>query len=154
MTSDTDVSPYDALLLVSFGGPEGPDDVLPFLENVTSGRGIPRERLLEVGAHYLDFGGISPINAQNRALVASLQADLAEHGVDLPVYWGNRNWEPYLDEAVAAMVGDGIRNALAFVTSAFSRWRTKTSIARASPSRLRALEPRLSAMVKASERLL
>ena len=102
-----DASPYDALLLVSFGGPEGPDDVLPFLENVTRGRGIPRERLLEVGEHYFGFGGVSPINAQNRALVAALQADFAAHGVDLPVYWGNRNWAPYLTDELARLADDG-----------------------------------------------
>ncbi|HEX6920426.1 MAG TPA: ferrochelatase [Actinomycetes bacterium] len=115
-------TPYDALLLVSFGGPEGPDDVLPFLENVTRGRGIPRERLLEVGEHYLGFGGVSPINAQNRALIAAIEADLAAHGVDLPVYWGNRNWAPYLTDTVAAMADDGVRRALALFTSAYSSY--------------------------------
>ena len=115
-------TPYDALLLVSFGGPEGPDDVLPFLENVTRGRGIPRERLLEVGEHYLGFGGASPINAQNRALIAAIEADLAAHGIDLPVYWGNRNWAPYLTDTVAAMADDGVRRALALFTSAYSSY--------------------------------
>ncbi len=91
---DVTVGPYDALLLVSFGGPEGPDDVLPFLENVTRGRGIPPERLREVGAHYDHFGGVSPINAQNRALLEAVVADFGAHDVDLPVYWGNRNWAP------------------------------------------------------------
>lgn len=113
---------YDALLLVSFGGPEGPDDVVPFLENVTRGRGIPRERLEEVGAHYRLFGGVSPINAQNRALLDALRVELAEAGVDLPVYWGNRNWDPYLTDALAAMRDDGVRRALAFVTSAYSSY--------------------------------
>jgi ferrochelatase len=117
-----DVSPYDALLLVSFGGPEGPDDVLPFLENVTRGRGIPRERLLEVGEHYFGFGGVSPINAQNRALVDALRADLAEHGVDLPVYWGNRNWDPYLSDAFEKMAGEGVTRVLALLTSAYSSY--------------------------------
>ena len=112
--------PVDALLLVSFGGPEGPDDVLPFMQNVTAGRGIPAARLEEVSRHYLDlFGGVSPINAQARALKAALEAELAAHGPDLPVYWGNRNWGPYLVDAVRAMAQDGRRHALAVVTSAF-----------------------------------
>ncbi|HXA58997.1 MAG TPA: ferrochelatase, partial [Streptosporangiaceae bacterium] len=92
---------YDALLLVSFGGPEGPDDVIPFLENVTRGRNIPRARLEQVGEHYHRFGGISPINAQCRTLKAALEASL-----DIPVYWGNRNWAPYLADAVQQMKGD------------------------------------------------
>jgi ferrochelatase len=105
----------DALLLVSFGGPEGPDDVVPFLEKVTRGRGIPADRLAEVGRHYLDvFGGVSPINAQCRALVAALTA-----AQDLPVYWGNRNWHPFLTDTLAKMRSDGIRDAYAIVTSAF-----------------------------------
>jgi protoporphyrin/coproporphyrin ferrochelatase len=116
-------SPYDALLLLSFGGPEGPDDVVPFLENVTRGRGIPRERLVEVGAHYFEFGGVSPINAQCRALIAALEADFAGHGLgDLPIYWGNRNWDPYLADAVARMAADGVRRVLVFVTSAYSSY--------------------------------
>ena len=93
-----DVTPYDALLLVSFGGPEEPEDVVPFLENVTRGRGIPRERLEEVGEHYYLFGGRSPINDQNRALLAALREDLAGAGHRPPVYWGNRNWDPYLTD--------------------------------------------------------
>ena len=117
-----DAAPYDAFLLVSFGGPEGPDDVLPFLENVTRGRGIPRERLLEVGEHYLGFGGVSPINAQNRALLAAIEADFAAHGVDLPVYWGNRNWDPYLTDTMAKMASDGVRRVLALFTSAYSSY--------------------------------
>ncbi|KPC78008.1 ferrochelatase, partial [Streptomyces sp. NRRL F-6602] len=95
MSDVRDATPYDALLLLSFGGPEGPDDVVPFLRNVTHGRGIPEERLKEVGQHYYLFDGISPINAQNRDLLAALRADFAEHGVELPVFWGNRNWSPY-----------------------------------------------------------
>ncbi|MGZ4609704.1 MAG: ferrochelatase [Actinomycetes bacterium] len=118
----TDPAPYDALLLVSFGGPEGPDDVLPFLENVTRGRGIPRERLLEVGQHYFGFGGVSPINAQNRALIAALEEDLAANGVELPVYWGNRNWEPYLTDTMARIADDGRRRVLALLTSAYSSY--------------------------------
>jgi ferrochelatase len=117
-----DTSPYDALLLVSFGGPEGPDDVLPFLENVTRGRGIPRERLEEVGRHYHLFGGRSPINDLNRALLDAVRADLTAAGIDLPVYWGNRNWDPYLRDAVEQMAADGVTRAACFVTSAYSSW--------------------------------
>ncbi len=113
---------YDAVLLVSFGGPQGPDDVVPFLENVTRGRGIPTERLAAVGAHYALFGGVSPINAQNAALRDALRATLAEAGSDLGVYWGNRNWDPYLVDAVTAMRDAGVRRALAFVTSAYSSY--------------------------------
>ena len=116
------VAPYDALLLVSFGGPEGPDDVVPFLENVTRGRGIPRERLAEVGQHYSLFGGKSPINDQNREFLAALRADLAGAGIDLPVYWGNRNWDPYLTDTLAQMAADGVTRAACFVTSAYSSW--------------------------------
>ena len=115
-------SPYDAFLLVSFGGPEAPEQVLPFLENVTRGRGVPRERLLEVGEHYLNMGGVSPINAQNRALVAALQTDFAANGVDLPVYWGNRNSAPYLTDALARIVEDGHARVLALLTSAYSSY--------------------------------
>jgi ferrochelatase len=110
------------LLVVSFGGPEGPDDVVPFLQNVTRGRGIPEERLREVGQHYFHFGGVSPINAQNRALVAALRDELPRQGIDLPVYWGNRNWSPYLADAVAQMRADGVRRAMAFFTSAYSSY--------------------------------
>ena len=117
-----DVAPYDALLLVSFGGPERPEDVVPFLENVTAGRGIPRERLEEVGQHYRLFGGRSPINDLNRDLLAGIEADLAAAGIDLPVYWGNRNWDPYLTEAVGLMAKDGVTRAACFVTSAYSSW--------------------------------
>jgi ferrochelatase len=117
-----DVAPYDALLLVSFGGPEKPEDVVPFLENVTAGRGIPRERLVEVGAHYELFGGRSPINDLNRDLVRGLEADLAAAGIDLPVYWGNRNWDPYLTDAVQRMKDDGVTRAACVLTSAYSSW--------------------------------
>jgi ferrochelatase len=117
-----DPSPYDAVLLVSFGGPEGPDDVVPFLENVTRGRGIPRERLEEVGQHYYGFGGRSPINDQNRAFLAALREDLTGAGIDLPVYWGNRNWDPYLTDTVRQMADDGITRAACFVTSAYSSY--------------------------------
>ncbi|WP_408895594.1 ferrochelatase [Nocardioides sp. R1-1] len=119
---DPRTDPYDALLLLSFGGPERPEDVVPFLENVTRGRGIPRERLEEVGQHYYLFGGRSPINDQNKALIAAVERDLAEHGIDLPVYWGNRNWEPYLADTVTRMARDGVRRALCLATSAYSSW--------------------------------
>ena len=111
---------FDALLVVSFGGPEGPADVLPFLENVTRGRGVPQERLAEVAHHYDLFGGVSPINAQNRALIAALEVELAAHEIALPIYFGNRNWKPFLPEALELMQRDGVRNALGFFTSAFS----------------------------------
>jgi ferrochelatase len=109
---------YDAFLLVSFGGPEGPADVLPFLQNVTRGRRVPPERLAEVAEHYHHFGGVSPINEQCRALLAAIRDDFAANGVDLPVYWGNRNWHPMLADTLARMRDDGVRSALAFVTSA------------------------------------
>lgn len=111
---------YDALLLAGFGGPEGQDDVIPFLRNVTRGRGIPDERLEEVAHHYRHFGGVSPINAQNRALKAALEAELARRGIDLPVYWGNRNWSPYLEDAVTDAAAAGDTNLLALATSAYS----------------------------------
>jgi ferrochelatase len=114
--------PYDAVLLVSFGGPERPEDVLPFLENVTRGRGIPPGRLEEVAEHYLAFGGRSPINDQNRALLAAVEEDFVSHGVEVPVYWGNRNWEPYLSDAVTAMRDAGVRRAACFVTSAYASY--------------------------------
>ncbi len=113
---------YDAILVVSFGGPEGPDDVLPFLENVTRGRGIPEERLREVAKNYELFGGISPINARNRELIAALEARLGDQGPELPVYFGNRNWHPYLEDTVRRMADDGVHRALALVTSAYSSY--------------------------------
>jgi ferrochelatase len=115
-------APYDAILLVSFGGPEGPDEILPFLENVLRGRNVPRERMLEVAHHYERFGGVSPINRQNRALIATLRAELETSGPDLPIYWGNRNWRPYLPDALREMQADGRRHALAFITSAYSSY--------------------------------
>ncbi|MCX5375367.1 ferrochelatase [Streptomyces sp. NBC_00091] len=115
-------APYDALLLLSFGGPEGPDDVVPFLENVTRGRGIPRERLKEVGQHYFGFGGVSPINGQNRELLDALRKDFAEHGLDLPVYWGNRNWAPYLTDVLREMAADGRRRIAVLATSAYASY--------------------------------
>ncbi|MEU5832977.1 ferrochelatase [Streptomyces diacarni] len=119
---DASPAPYDALLLLSFGGPEGVDDVVPFLENVTRGRGIPRERLEEVGRHYYLFDGVSPINAQNRALLETLREDFAGHGLDLPVYWGNRNWAPYLTDALRQIVRDGHRRVLTLATSAYASY--------------------------------
>lgn len=114
--------PYDALLVLSFGGPEGRDDVLPFLENVLRGRNVPRHRLLEVAEHYYLFDGVSPINSQNRALIAALGNDFARHGLKLPVYWGNRNWHPYLEDTLRQMAADGVQRALAFFTSAYSSY--------------------------------
>jgi protoporphyrin/coproporphyrin ferrochelatase len=113
---------YDALLLVSFGGPEGPDDVLPFLRNVTRGRGVPEDRLAAVAGHYQHFGGVSPINEQNRALLDAIGKEFASRGLEMPLYWGNRNWTPYLTDAVAQMRADGVRRALAFVTSAYASY--------------------------------
>lgn len=118
-TSD---SAYDALLVVSFGGPEGMDDVLPFLENVLRGRNVPRERMLSVAEHYRLFGGVSPINEQNRQLIAKLEQELKANGPQLPIYFGNRNWHPLLADTVRTMRDDGVRKALAFVTSAYSSY--------------------------------
>ena len=115
-------SSYDALLVVSFGGPEGMDDVIPFLQNVLRGRNIPEERLKEVVHHYALFDGVSPLNAQNRALIAALRAELAASGPNLPIYWGNRNWTPFLVDALQQMKRDGIKRALAFFTSAYSSY--------------------------------
>jgi ferrochelatase len=111
------VSRYDALLIVSFGGPEQREDVIPFLENVLRGRNVPRERMLAVAEHYYHFGGRSPINDQNRALIAALGP-----AIKLPVYWGNRNWHPMLADTVRHMRDDGIKRAVAFVTSAFGSY--------------------------------
>jgi protoporphyrin/coproporphyrin ferrochelatase len=113
---------YDAILVMSFGGPEGLDDVMPFLENVTGGRNIPRERLLEVAEHYRHFGGVSPLNALNRALIAALEEELEENGPDLPIYFGNRNWHPMITDTVQQMKDDGVKRALAFFTSGFSNY--------------------------------
>ncbi|MFF0477464.1 ferrochelatase [Streptomyces sp. NPDC004284] len=122
MSDQHDPAPYDALLLLSFGGPEGPDDVVPFLENVTRGRGIPKERLKEVGRHYFLFGGVSPINDQNRALLDALRTDFAQAGLDLPVHWGNRNWAPYLTDTLREMVTDGRRHIAVLTTSAYASY--------------------------------
>ena len=115
MTADD----FDALLLLSFGGPEGPEQVMPFLENVTRGRGIPRQRLESVAEHYLHFGGVSPINAINRGLIEAIRVELAGRGEDLPVYFGNRNWHPFIEDTVAQMRDDGITRAAVFSTSAW-----------------------------------
>ncbi|WP_280386999.1 ferrochelatase [Nocardia wallacei] len=110
---------YDALLVLSFGGPERPEDVMPFLENVTRGRGVPRERLEEVAQHYLHFGGVSPINALNRDIIAAAEAEFARRGIALPVYFGNRNWHPMVEDTVERMRADGVGSALVFATSAW-----------------------------------
>jgi len=116
------VASYDAFLLVSFGGPERPADVMPFLRNVTAGRGIPPERLERVAEHYYQLGGVSPINQQCRDLIAAVEAEFTARAVPLPVYWGNRNWDPYLRDTMATMAAAGVRRALAFVTSAYSSY--------------------------------
>lgn len=112
--------PYDAILIVSFGGPEKNDDVMPFLENVLRGKNVPRERMLEVAEHYYHFGGSSPINEQNRQLIAALKEELSSHGSTLPIFWGNRNWHPFLTEALTEMKQAGCKRAVAFFTSVFS----------------------------------
>src|SRR5690348_3883587 len=111
---------YDAILLVSFGGPEKEEDVLPFLENVLRGKNVPRGRMLAVAEHYYHFGGKSPINEQNQCLIAALEVELEMNGPHLPIYWGNRNWHPMLADTVVKMKADGVRRAIAFVTSAYS----------------------------------
>jgi protoporphyrin/coproporphyrin ferrochelatase len=113
---------YDAILVVSFGGPEGPDEVMPFLENVLRGKPVPRERMLEVAEHYQHFGGVSPINEQNRQLISALEEELATHGHTMPIYWGNRNWDPLLADTLRQMADDGVQHALAFMTSAYSSY--------------------------------
>ena len=118
----TEPTDYDAILLASFGGPEGQDDVIPFLRNVTRGRGIPEERLEAVAHHYRAFGGVSPINEQNRELKAALEAELARRGIDLPVLWGNRNWDPYIKEALVEANERGFTKLIAIGTSAYSSY--------------------------------
>jgi protoporphyrin/coproporphyrin ferrochelatase len=117
---------FEAVLLLSFGGPEGPEQVRPFLENVTRGRNVPPERLDEVAAHYLHFGGVSPINRINLALITQLRAELVDHGLDIPVYFGNRNWEPYVEDCVATMRDNRIGHAAVFTTSAWSGYSSCT----------------------------
>jgi protoporphyrin/coproporphyrin ferrochelatase len=121
-TPGRSVDPYDALLVVSFGGPERPEDIRLFLENVTRGRGVSPDRLTEVAGHYHESGGRSPINDQNRALLTALKHELGRMGLSLPVYWGNRNWHPYLADELARMRDDGIRRAAVFLTSAYSSY--------------------------------
>ena len=113
---------YDAVLLTSFGGPEGPDEVMPFLERVTAGRGVPRERLEEVSHHYLALGGVSPINDQNRALLQAMRKEFAARSIDLPIYWGNRNSDPYFADALREIHENGHRSVLTLVTSAYSSY--------------------------------
>ena len=115
-------SGYDAVLVVSFGGPEAPADVMPFLDNVMAGRPVPAPVKARIAARYQRFGGVSPINAHTRAFIAALERELASHGPDLPVYWGNRNWHPFLKDAARQMVADGVRNALVYITSLFSSY--------------------------------
>jgi ferrochelatase len=122
MTAPAVATDYDAILLVNFGGPEGPDDVMPFLENVTRGRNIPRERLLEVAEHYHHFGGVSPINGQVRELLAVLEPELRQRGVTQPIYWGNRNWHPMLTDTVRTMTEAGVKQALGVVLAAYSSY--------------------------------
>ncbi len=117
---DDSAQQYDALLVMSFGGPEGKADVMPFLQNVARGRNIPRARLEEVAVHYYDFGGVSPINAQNKALIAALETKFKALNLDLPIYLGNRNWHPLIEDTVQQMCDNGVKRALAFFTSAFS----------------------------------
>lgn len=118
----TEQQSYDAILLMGFGGPEGQEDVIPFLQNVTAGRGIPDERLEEVATHYRHFGGVSPINEQNRQLRAAIDAELQQRGLDFPVYWGNRNWAPYLEDTVTQAAEAGHVRLLAIATSAYSSY--------------------------------
>src|SRR4051812_6905771 len=113
---------YDAILVVSFGGPEGMEDVMPFLSNVLRGRNVPESRMREVAHHYELFGGVSPINEQNRRLIAALERELEEKGPRIPIYWGNRNWHPMLADTLSRMRDDGVKNALAFMTSAYSSY--------------------------------
>ena len=120
--SDSNSAPYDALLVVSFGGPEKREDVIPFLENVLRGKPVPRERLLEVAEHYNHFDGVSPINSQVRDLIAALKTELARCRIDLPIYWGNRNWHPMLADTLRQMERDGVRRGLALMTSAYSSY--------------------------------
>jgi len=115
-------TPYDAVLLIAFGGPEQRADVIPFLENVLRGRNVPRERMLAVAEHYYYFGGVSPINRQMRELISLLEAELHEHGPQIPVYWGNRNWHPMLADTLRSMQSAGVRRAAAFVMSAYSSY--------------------------------
>ena len=119
---DASLAPYDTVLLLSFGGPDGPDDVMPFLRAVTAGRGVPDERLAEVAEHYHHFGGRSPINGQNRALLAALRDELARRGLDADVVWGNRNWRPYVTDVLRDAHARGARRVVTVMTSAYSSY--------------------------------
>jgi len=121
-SADDSVAGYDAILIVGFGGPECRQDVLPFLENVTRGRNVPRERLMEVAAHYYHFDGVSPINAQVRELIAALRLELDRHRIALPIFWGNRNWQPFLTDTLSTMAAHGVKKALAVVLAAYSSY--------------------------------
>ena len=120
--SAENIPSYDALLFVSFGGPEGREDVMPFLENVLRGKPVPRERMLEVAEHYYHFDGISPINQQTRELIAAVKSELQQQEINLPIYWGNRNWHPMLADTLQDMQNDGVKRALVFITSAYSSY--------------------------------
>jgi len=139
---------FDGVLLLSFGGPEGPEQVRPFLENVTRGRNVPPERLDDVAEHYLHFGGVSPMNGINRALIAQLRAALLERGLDLPVYFGNRNWEPYVEDTVATMRDNAIRRAAVFTTSAWSGYSSCTQYVEDIARARRAVGPAAPELVK------
>jgi len=139
---------FDAVLLLSFGGPEGPEQVSPFLENVTRGRNVPPERLDHVAEHYMHFGGVSPINRINRALITQLRAELVERGLGLPVYFGNRNWEPYVEDTVATMRDDGVQRAAVFTTSAWSGYSSCTQYVEDIARARRAAGPRAPELVK------
>jgi ferrochelatase len=139
---------FDAFLLVSFGGPERPADVMPFLQNVTRGRGVPPERLAEVAEHYHRMGGVSPINDQCRALLDALRTEFAAAGIDLPLYWGNRNWHPLLADTLAAMRDDGVTRAVAFVTSAYGSYSSCRQYLEDIATARAAVGPRAPAVVK------
>jgi protoporphyrin/coproporphyrin ferrochelatase len=139
---------FDAVLLLSFGGPEGPEQVRPFLENVTRGRNVPPARLDHVAEHYLHFGGVSPINRINLALITQMTAELVDRGLDLPVYFGNRNWEPYVEDAVTTMRDNGIRRAAVFTTSAWSGYSSCTQYVEDIARARRAAGPQAPELVK------
>jgi ferrochelatase len=122
LTAPGEQAVHDAILIVGFGGPERREDVVPFLEKVTRGRNVPRERLVEVAEHYYHHGGVSPINSQVRALIASLRDELDRRGIPLPIFWGNRNWHPLLTDTMAEMTERGVKRGLAIVLAAFSSY--------------------------------
>ncbi len=126
--NESSLAPYDAVLLVSFGGPERDEDVVPFLRNVTAGKDIPDERLKVVGEHYFGFGGKSPINDQNKVLMQALERELGERGISIPIHWGNRNWEPYLPQALEKMRDEDAQRVVCIVTSAYSSYSCNCAI--------------------------